>query len=97
MSRAGAERERMAFSRVSTAKLPTKILYFRGFDSSITLISRGGIPMSTGKFPEIVSQQILVGMILVGRLGVEREHMAFSRVSRLRRRAIVFVTPQGAM
>ena len=36
-----------------TANLCTKILDFRGFDSSRILISRGGILMSIGDFPEI--------------------------------------------
>ena len=31
----------------------TKILDFRGFDSSIFLTFRGGIPGSTGDLPEI--------------------------------------------
>ena len=31
---------------------------------------RGGIPRPTGNFPESLSQQILVGIILVERLGV---------------------------
>ena len=35
-----------------TANLRTKILDFRGFDSSIILMSRGGILMSIGHFPE---------------------------------------------
>ena len=52
-----------------TANLRTKILDFRGFDSSIILIIRGWILMSTGNFPESLSQAILVGIILVGRLG----------------------------
>ena len=43
--------------------------HFRGFDSSIVLISRGGILMSMGNSPESLSQQILVGIILVERLG----------------------------
>ena len=34
---------------LSTANLPTNIVDFRGFDSSITLILRGGILMSIGK------------------------------------------------
>ena len=55
-----------------TANLPTKILDFRGFESSIISISRGGIIMSTGDFPESLSQAILVGIVLVGRLGVHR-------------------------
>ena len=39
-------------------------------DSSIILILRGGIPRPIGDFPEILSQAILVGIMLVGRLGV---------------------------
>ena len=42
----------------------------RGFDSSIILILRVGILVSKGNFPEILRQQILVGLILVGRLGL---------------------------
>ena len=54
-----------------TANLRTKILDFRGFDdSSRILILRGGILMSTGNLPDILSQRILVGIILVERLGV---------------------------
>ena len=52
------------------ANLPTKILDFRGFDSSRILILRGGIPMSIGNFLESLSQAILAGRFLVGRLGV---------------------------
>ena len=52
------------------ASLRARILDFRGFDSSRTLISRGGILLSKGDFPEMLSQRILVGIILVGRLGV---------------------------
>ena len=52
------------------ANLRTKILDFGGFDSSIILISRGGILMSIGDFPESLSQRILAGRFLVGRLGV---------------------------
>ena len=54
----------------STASLHTKILDFRGFDSSIILISRGGILMSIGSVMESRHQQILVGIILAARLGV---------------------------
>ena len=50
--------------------LSTKILDVRGFDSSISLILRGGLIMSIGSFPEVLSQQILVVIILVGRFGV---------------------------
>ena len=45
---------------------------FRGFDSSIILDLRGGIPRPIGNFPESLSQAILAGIILVGRLGVRR-------------------------
>ena len=40
------------------------------------LISRGGIPRPTGIFPESLSQAILVGIILVGRLGVVYDQSA---------------------
>ena len=53
-----------------TANFRTKILYFRGFDSSMIWMFSGGILMSIGNFPEVLSQGILVGIILVGRLGV---------------------------
>ena len=53
-----------------TANPRTKIMDFRGFDSIIILILRGGILMSIGDFPESLSQSILVGIILVGRSGV---------------------------
>ena len=49
---------------------PTAIVDLRGFDSSIILIERGGILMYIGDFPESLSQAILVGILLVGRLGV---------------------------
>ena len=42
---------------------------FRGY-SSIILILRGEIPRPIGNFRESLSQAILVGLILVGRLGV---------------------------
>ena len=45
---------------------------FRRFDSSIIFIIMGGILMSIGDFPEGLSQAILVGIMLVGRLGVLR-------------------------
>ena len=51
------------------ANLRTKILDFRGFDSSIISILRGGVLMSIGEFPESLSQAILAGIISVGRLG----------------------------
>ena len=61
-----AETERLS----RAVNLPTKILDFGGFDSSITFILRGGILMSIGNSPESLSQGILIGIILVGRLGV---------------------------
>ena len=54
-----------------TANVRTKILDFRGFESSRILILRGGILMSIGNSPESLSQRILVGRFLVRRLGVE--------------------------
>ena len=56
--------------RRRTADLWTKILDFSGFDSSRVLSVRGGILLPIGDFPESLSQAILVGIILVGRLGV---------------------------
>ena len=53
-----------------TANLRTKILDFRGLDSSIILSVSGGILRSIGNSPDMLSQRILVGIILVGRLGV---------------------------
>ena len=55
----------------TTANLGTILLEFRGFDSSRTLISRGGILMSIGNFLEVSSQRISVGIILVGRSGAD--------------------------
>ena len=55
----------------------TKILDFRGFDSSRILNLMGGIRMSIKNSPEIQSQQILPGIILAGRLGVPlHQHLA---------------------
>ena len=52
------------------ANLRTKIMDFRRFDSSRILNVPGGIPRSIGNLQESLSQAILVGIILVGRLGV---------------------------
>ena len=54
----------------NTAYLPTNIVGFRGFDSSTSLIQRGGIPRPIVNSPESLSQAMLVGVMLVGRLGV---------------------------
>ena len=59
----------------ATANLGTKILDFRGLDSSRILILRGDILMSIGNIPEVLSQRILAGIILVGRLGVSSASM----------------------
>ena len=47
---------------------------FSGFDSSIILILRDGIPRPMGDFPESLTQAMLVGVMLVGRLGVIIQH-----------------------
>ena len=59
-----------------TADLRTKILDIGGFDSKVILQLRGDIFMSIGDSPENMSQRILAGRILVGRLGV---HCAWIR------------------
>ena len=48
-----------------TANLPTKIQDFRGLDSSSILSLRGAILTTLGDVTEDLSQQILVGIILV--------------------------------
>ena len=53
----------------STPNVPTNIVGFGGFDPSIMLIQRGGIPRPIGNFPESLSQAMLVGVMLLGRLG----------------------------
>ena len=63
-------RARMRAMQGRTANLRTKILDFRGFDSSRILILRCGILMSLGSFLEVLGRAILVGIILVGRLDV---------------------------
>ena len=57
---------------MNTANIRTKILEFRGFDSSRIVMLRGGIPRPLGNFPESLSQQILAWRFLVGRLAVVR-------------------------
>ena len=51
----------------ATADFPTDIMDFRGFDPSIILSLRGGIPRPIGDFPESLTQSMLVGVMLVGR------------------------------
>ena len=65
-------------ARLCTTNLRNEIMDLRGFDSGIISILRGGIPKPVGSFPESLSQRILVGMILVGRLGAERQQRALS-------------------
>ena len=62
-------------SAATTPNLPTNIVEFTGFDSSIILIQRGGIPRFIGDFPESLSQAMLVGVMLVGGLGVTCPHL----------------------
>ena len=65
------------------ANLRTRILDFGGFDSSRILSLRGGIPTSMGSFLGILGQRILVGMILVGRLGVLIHIQPHTRLARI--------------
>ena len=67
------------------ANLRTKIPDFREIDSSIIKIVRGGILMSMGNFLETLRQQILVGIILVGRLDVDDRTQGSARARILRR------------
>ena len=53
-----------------TPNLPTIIMDFTVFDSSIILMLRGGIPRPMGISPESLTQAMLVGIMLVGGLGV---------------------------
>ena len=55
-----------------TPNLPTNIVGFRGFDSSIFLNSRGGIPRPIGNLLESLSQAMLVGVMSVGRLAYRK-------------------------
>ena len=64
----------------------TKILDFGGFDSSRILLLRGGISRPIGILPESSSQAILVGIILVGRLGVPVSAKKNKTLVRRRRR-----------
>ena len=64
---------------LSTANLRAKIMDFRGFDSCIILMLRGGIPRPIGNFPESLNQAILVVIIIVTRLGVEPVRLEASR------------------
>ena len=63
------------------ANLRTKILDFGGFDSSRILTSKGEILMFMGNFPQGLGQQVLAGIILVGRLGVRPSRVYLSGAS----------------
>ena len=65
----------------NAANVRTKILEFRGFDSSIILILRHGVPRLVRNFPEMLSQAVLVGVISVGRLGVGHRGISQARAS----------------
>ena len=56
------------------ANLLTKIMDFRGFDSSRVLVLWGGVLMSMGNSPEMLSRRLLVGKVLVGRLALACGH-----------------------
>ena len=69
--RGGARRAASPGDRgTANLRTSTKILDLGGFDSSGILILRGGILRPIGNLPEVLSQRILVGRFLVGRLGV---------------------------
>ena len=53
--------------RLPTANLRTKILDFGGFYASRIFILRGGILMSKGNTPDVLSQRILAGIINISR------------------------------
>ena len=58
------------YTHISTPNVPTNVVGFRGFDSSVILMLRGGISRPTGNRRESLTQAMLVGTMLVGRLGV---------------------------
>ena len=55
--------------QTSTPNLPTKIVDFRGLDSSTILTLRGGILRPIGDFPEVLTRAMLAGAMLVGGFG----------------------------
>ena len=64
------EGEPMQPARWLTPNPPTNMVGFRGFDASAILDLRGDIPRPIGDLPESLSQAMLVGIMLVGRLAV---------------------------
>ena len=69
-SATGAKRCGTGETALQIRPISVLIFWISGFDFSIILILRGGILISIGISPDILSQAILVGIILVGRLGV---------------------------
>ena len=65
-----------------------------GFTQAESEFVRGGIPRPIGNSPESLSQAILVGIILVGRLGACCIHMArsVSRRARVRRAQSIYIS-----
>ena len=63
----------------ATANPRTNIIDFRGFDSNIILNLRGELFRPIGDFPESASQAMLVGIMLVGRLGVHMSQVPHAR------------------
>ena len=74
-----------------TASPCTTIMDFIGFYSSTILILRGGIPRRKGNFPESLSQAMLVGLILVGRLGVQ--HLVITERQRCSEVTVTLLCP----
>ena len=66
-----------------TANLRTKISDLGGLGPSRILRLRGGVLMSTGNSPEVLSRRILAGMILAGRLGARAGGPRLRRTGRL--------------
>ena len=74
-----------------TANLRTNIVDSRGFDWRIILILRDGIPRPKGDFPEVLSQAILVGLMLVGRLGVRCNTVLLSTSTITERTRVLYI------
>ena len=72
-----------------TANLRTSIMDFRGFDSSIILILRGGILMPIGNFPESLTQAMLADAMSVRRLCVPRSSTRVRRGRDIVSRSVV--------
>ena len=65
-----------------TDNLRTKMLDFRGFDSSIILSLRGGFIRSTGDFLEIMNERILVcGLFVCGLTAVHQAAISLNHIN----------------